>query len=137
MMLHPMQKMELPEKPERGQFISLLKSAQNARNSSGSTGAFLARSGLRPPARRGGCSTAASIWRFEAEDEAVANARKCRLAGYFYARHPSHVWRVVGMLEIGMVRVNASLISSEVMPFGGVKQSCLGREGSTMASRIA
>jgi succinate-semialdehyde dehydrogenase/glutarate-semialdehyde dehydrogenase len=74
----------------------------------------------------------APVWRFETEDEAVAlaNASEFGLAGYFYSRDLSRVWRVAEALEVGMVGVNTGLISTEVAPFGGVKQSGLGREGS-------
>ncbi|WP_246195194.1 NAD-dependent succinate-semialdehyde dehydrogenase [Paracoccus litorisediminis] len=74
----------------------------------------------------------APIYSFETEDEAIAlaNASEFGLAGYFYARDLSRVWRVAEALETGMVGVNTGLISTEVAPFGGVKQSGLGREGS-------
>jgi len=52
------------------------------------------------------------------------------LAAYFYAKELSRVWRVSEALEYGMVGVNTGLISTELAPFGGVKQSGLGREGS-------
>jgi succinate-semialdehyde dehydrogenase/glutarate-semialdehyde dehydrogenase len=52
------------------------------------------------------------------------------LAGYFYANDLGRVWRVAEAIETGMVGVNTGLISTEVAPFGGVKQSGLGREGS-------
>jgi succinate-semialdehyde dehydrogenase/glutarate-semialdehyde dehydrogenase len=52
------------------------------------------------------------------------------LASYFYARDLGRVWRVAEALEYGMVGINTGLISTEVAPFGGVKQSGLGREGS-------
>lgn len=74
----------------------------------------------------------APVWRFETEAEAVtlANASEFGLAGYFYARDLGRVWRVAEALEVGMVGVNTGLISTEVAPFGGIKQSGLGREGS-------
>jgi succinate-semialdehyde dehydrogenase/glutarate-semialdehyde dehydrogenase len=74
----------------------------------------------------------APLFRFETEDEAIAlaNASEFGLAGYFYARDLSRVWRVAEALEVGMVGVNTGLISTEVAPFGGVKQSGMGREGS-------
>ena len=74
----------------------------------------------------------APIWRFETEDEVLelANASEFGLAGYFYSRDLSRVWRVAEALEVGMVGVNTGLISTEVAPFGGVKQSGFGREGS-------
>ena len=66
------------------------------------------------------------------EEEALrlANDTEFGLASYFYARDLSRVWRVAEALEAGMVGINTGLISTEVAPFGGVKQSGLGREGS-------
>ncbi|ELW68779.1 Succinate-semialdehyde dehydrogenase, mitochondrial [Tupaia chinensis] len=70
--------------------------------------------------------------RFDREEEAVAiaNATEVGLAGYFYSQDPAQIWRVAEQLEVGMVGVNEGLISSVECPFGGVKQSGLGREGS-------
>lgn len=74
----------------------------------------------------------AALFRFETEDEVVtmANDTEFGLASYFYARDLGRVWRVAERLEYGMVGVNTGLISNEVAPFGGVKQSGVGREGS-------
>ena len=74
----------------------------------------------------------APIFRFETEEEAIAlaNATEFGLAGYFYARDMARVFRVAEALEVGIVGVNTGLISTEVAPFGGIKQSGLGREGS-------
>ena len=74
----------------------------------------------------------APLYRFHAEDEAVAmaNAVNHGLAAYFYARDVSRVWRVMEGLEYGIVGVNDGIISTEVAPFGGVKESGIGREGS-------
>ena len=74
----------------------------------------------------------APLIKFDTEEEviALANDSEFGLAGYFYANDLSRVWRVVEALETGMVGVNTGLISTEVAPFGGVKQSGLGREGS-------
>ena len=74
----------------------------------------------------------APLFRFETEDEvvALANATEFGLASYFYARDLGRVWRVAERLEYGMVGINTGLISNEVAPFGGVKQSGIGREGS-------
>jgi succinate-semialdehyde dehydrogenase/glutarate-semialdehyde dehydrogenase len=74
----------------------------------------------------------APVVKFETEDEAIrlANDSEFGLASYFYARDVGRVWRVAEQLEAGMVGVNTGLISTEVAPFGGVKQSGLGREGS-------
>eukprot|EP00118_Oscarella_pearsei_P011971 m.84362 g.84362 ORF g.84362 m.84362 type:complete len:497 (+) comp36407_c0_seq7:206-1696(+) len=74
----------------------------------------------------------ASIIKFKTEDEAIslANDTPYGLAGYFYSRDVSQIWRVSEALECGMVGVNDGIISNEVAPFGGVKQSGLGREGS-------
>jgi succinate-semialdehyde dehydrogenase/glutarate-semialdehyde dehydrogenase len=66
----------------------------------------------------------------EAEAIALANATEYGLASYFYARDLARVWRVAEALEYGMVGVNVGLIANEVAPFGGVKQSGIGREGS-------
>jgi succinate-semialdehyde dehydrogenase / glutarate-semialdehyde dehydrogenase len=74
----------------------------------------------------------APLFRFKTEDEviALANDSEFGLAAYFYARDIGRVWRVAEAIESGMVGVNTGLISNEVAPFGGVKQSGLGREGS-------
>ncbi len=74
----------------------------------------------------------APLFRFRTEEEAVAlaNATESGLAGYFYSRDIGRVWRVAEALEYGIVGVNTGIISSEAVPFGGVKQSGLGREGS-------
>jgi succinate-semialdehyde dehydrogenase / glutarate-semialdehyde dehydrogenase len=74
----------------------------------------------------------APLFRFKDEAEAirVANDTEFGLAAYFYSRDIGRVWRVAGALESGMVGVNSGLISTAVAPFGGVKQSGLGREGS-------
>ncbi|WP_395329068.1 NAD-dependent succinate-semialdehyde dehydrogenase [Novosphingobium sp. BL-8H] len=74
----------------------------------------------------------AGVIRFSDEADAIrmANDTEFGLASYFYARDLSRVWRVAEALEAGMVGINTGLISTEVAPFGGVKQSGLGREGS-------
>ena len=74
----------------------------------------------------------APLFRFETEEEAVqlANATEFGLAAYFYSRDIGRVWRVAAALETGMVGINTGIISTAVAPFGGVKQSGLGREGS-------
>jgi len=74
----------------------------------------------------------ASIFRFDSEEEAVAlaNDTEVGLAGYFYTRDLARAWRVGESLEVGMVGINTGLISTEVAPFGGIKQSGMGREGS-------
>ncbi|WP_395641277.1 NAD-dependent succinate-semialdehyde dehydrogenase [Rudaea sp.] len=74
----------------------------------------------------------APLFRFEDEAEAIAlaNATNAGLAGYFYTRDLARSWRVAEALECGMVGINSGLISTEVAPFGGVKQSGFGREGS-------
>ena len=66
----------------------------------------------------------------EAEVIELANRTEFGLASYFYSRDIGRVWRVAEALEYGMVGINTGLISTEVAPFGGVKQSGLGREGS-------
>jgi succinate-semialdehyde dehydrogenase/glutarate-semialdehyde dehydrogenase len=74
----------------------------------------------------------APVFRFTSEDEGVrlANDTEYGLAAYFYSRDLSRVVRVSDKLEYGMVGVNTGIISTEVAPFGGVKQSGYGREGS-------
>ncbi len=74
----------------------------------------------------------AAVIRFSTEDEAIASANDTDfgLAGYFYTRDIGRVWRVAEKLDYGMVGINTGMISNEVGPFGGVKQSGLGREGS-------
>ncbi|KIN78751.1 NAD-dependent succinate-semialdehyde dehydrogenase [Sulfitobacter mediterraneus] len=74
----------------------------------------------------------APLFEFKTEDEAVelANDTEFGLAGYFYSKDISRVWRVAERLETGMVGINTGMISTEVAPFGGVKQSGQGREGS-------
>jgi len=74
----------------------------------------------------------APLFRFETEAEVIrrANDTIFGLASYFYARDIGRITRVQEGLEYGMVGVNTGLISNEVAPFGGVKQSGLGREGS-------
>jgi succinate-semialdehyde dehydrogenase/glutarate-semialdehyde dehydrogenase len=74
----------------------------------------------------------APIFRFESDDEVIsmANDTEFGLAAYFYSRDLGKVWRAAEALEYGMVGINTGLISNEVAPFGGVKQSGIGREGS-------
>ena len=74
----------------------------------------------------------APLFRFKTEAEAVqmANATEFGLAAYFYARDIGRVWRVAEALETGIVGINTGIISTEVAPFGGVKESGIGREGS-------
>ena len=74
----------------------------------------------------------APIYKFETEEEAVAlaNDTEFGLAAYFYSRDIGRVWRVAEALDVGIVGINEGIISSEMAPFGGVKQSGQGREGS-------
>ncbi|MDP3669091.1 MAG: NADP-dependent succinate-semialdehyde dehydrogenase [Telluria sp.] len=74
----------------------------------------------------------APLFRFRSEQDAIrmANDTEHGLASYFYSRDVGRVWRVAEALEYGMVGINEGLISTEVAPFGGIKQSGLGREGS-------
>jgi succinate-semialdehyde dehydrogenase/glutarate-semialdehyde dehydrogenase len=74
----------------------------------------------------------APVFRFKTEEEVIklANNSPFGLASYFYSRDLGRVWRVAEALESGMVGVNSGLITTEVAPFGGVKESGLGREGS-------
>lgn len=74
----------------------------------------------------------APVFRFDTDAEAVqmANDTEFGLASYFYSRDLNRVWRVAEALEYGMVGINTGLISTEVAPFGGMKESGIGREGS-------
>ena len=74
----------------------------------------------------------AALFRFDTEAEAIrmANDTEFGLAAYFYSRDLGRVWRVAEALEYGMVGINSGLLSTAVAPFGGVKQSGVGREGS-------
>jgi len=74
----------------------------------------------------------APLFRFKTDDEAVAMANDTEfgLASYFYARDIGRIWRVSEGLEYGMVGINTGIISTEVAPFGGMKESGIGREGS-------
>jgi succinate-semialdehyde dehydrogenase/glutarate-semialdehyde dehydrogenase len=74
----------------------------------------------------------APLYRFHTEDEAIAMANDTEfgLASYFYSRDIGRVWRVSEGLEYGIVGANAGLISTELAPFGGMKESGIGREGS-------
>jgi len=74
----------------------------------------------------------APLFRFQTDDEAIrlANATEFGLAAYFYSRNLSRVFRVAEALQYGMVGINTGLISTEIAPFGGVKESGFGREGS-------
>jgi len=74
----------------------------------------------------------APLFRFSSEDEAIrmANDTEFGLAAYFYSRDIGRIWRVSEGLEYGIVGINEGIISNEVAPFGGVKESGIGREGS-------
>ncbi len=74
----------------------------------------------------------APLFRFETEDEAIAMANDTEfgLASYFYARDVGRIFRVSEALEYGIVGANTGIISTEVAPFGGIKESGIGREGS-------
>ncbi|WP_119304652.1 NADP-dependent succinate-semialdehyde dehydrogenase [Dongia deserti] len=74
----------------------------------------------------------APLFRFKTEEEAVklANDTEFGLAAYFYARDLGRVWRVAEQIESGIIGINTGIISTEVAPFGGVKESGIGREGS-------
>jgi len=73
-----------------------------------------------------------SLCRFEREEDAVrmANDTRFGLAAYFYARDMGRIWRVGEALEYGMVGINTGLVSTAIAPFGGIKESGIGREGS-------
>ncbi len=74
----------------------------------------------------------APLFRFSTEDEAIAQANDTEfgLAAYFYSKDHARIWRVARKLEYGMLGINTGAISTEVAPFGGVKSSGIGREGS-------
>ena len=74
----------------------------------------------------------APLFKFGAEEDAIrlANATEFGLAAYFYSRDIGRIWRVGEALEYGIVGVNVGIISTEVAPFGGMKESGIGREGS-------
>jgi succinate-semialdehyde dehydrogenase/glutarate-semialdehyde dehydrogenase len=74
----------------------------------------------------------AALFRFKSEEEVIrlANDTEYGLAAYFYTRDIGRVWRVAEALEYGIVGINTGLISTVVAPFGGVKESGIGREGS-------
>ncbi|WP_077964702.1 NAD-dependent succinate-semialdehyde dehydrogenase [Ensifer adhaerens] len=75
----------------------------------------------------------AGLFRFRGEQEAIAlaNATETGLSAYFFTRDIGRAWRVAAALEAGMVGINEGVISTEVAPFGGIKQSGLGREGAS------
>ncbi len=74
----------------------------------------------------------APLFRFRSDDDAIrlANATEFGLAAYFYSRDIARVWKVAESLEYGIVGINTGIISTEVAPFGGMKESGIGREGS-------
>ena len=74
----------------------------------------------------------APLFKFDSVADVIkaANDTEFGLAAYFYAKDLSKVWKVAEALEYGIVGINTGLISTEVAPFGGIKQSGLGREGS-------
>lgn len=74
----------------------------------------------------------APVYRFETDEDVVkkANDTEFGLAAYFYTRDVGRVWRVAEQLEYGIVGINSGIISTEIAPFGGMKESGIGREGS-------
>lgn len=74
----------------------------------------------------------APVFKFESDEEGIAMANRTEygLAGYFYSQNLGRVWRVAEALQTGMVGVNTGMITTELAPFGGIKESGLGREGS-------
>lgn len=72
------------------------------------------------------------LFRFDTEEEVVAraNATAFGLAAYFYTGDPARIWRVSGLLEVGVMGINEGVVASEAAPFGGIKDSGYGREGS-------
>ena len=77
-------------------------------------------------------SPIAPLFKFSSEEEVIrkANDTEFGLASYFFSKNMNRIWRVSEALEYGMVGVNTGIISNEVAPFGGVKFSGMGREGS-------
>jgi succinate-semialdehyde dehydrogenase/glutarate-semialdehyde dehydrogenase len=75
----------------------------------------------------------AGVARFSTEEEAIriANDTPYGLAAYFYSQGLGRVWRVAEALEYGILGINTGLVSTEVAPFGGMKESGIGREGSS------
>jgi succinate-semialdehyde dehydrogenase/glutarate-semialdehyde dehydrogenase len=74
----------------------------------------------------------APLMKFDTEEEVIrlANSTEFGLAAYFYSQDIARVWRVAEALETGIVGINEGIISTEVAPFGGIKESGIGREGS-------
>ena len=74
----------------------------------------------------------APLYRFKTEDELIklANNTEYGLAAYFYSRDIGRVWRIAEAIESGIIGINVGIISTEVAPFGGMKESGIGREGS-------
>jgi succinate-semialdehyde dehydrogenase/glutarate-semialdehyde dehydrogenase len=74
----------------------------------------------------------APLYRFKTDDEAIsmANDTEFGLAAYFYSRDIGRIWRIAEALEYGIVGINEGIISTEIAPFGGMKESGIGREGS-------
>jgi succinate-semialdehyde dehydrogenase/glutarate-semialdehyde dehydrogenase len=75
----------------------------------------------------------AGLTRFATEDEAIrkANDTPYGLSAYFYSERMARIWRVSEALEYGILGINTGMVSTEVAPFGGMKESGIGREGST------
>ena len=74
----------------------------------------------------------APLYRFKTEEELLklANNTEYGLASYFYSRDIGRIWRIAEGLESGIVGINVGIISNEIAPFGGIKESGIGREGS-------
>ena len=72
-----------------------------------------------------------TVFRFNTEEEAIrmANDTEFGLAAYFYTQNNARVWRVMEKLEYGMIGINEGILSTEIAPFGGIKESGIGREG--------
>jgi succinate-semialdehyde dehydrogenase/glutarate-semialdehyde dehydrogenase len=80
----------------------------------------------------------APLYRFKTDDEAIkmANDTEFGLAAYFYSRDIGHIWRVAEALEYGIVGINEGIISTEIAPFGGMKESGIGPSGSPLGLQI-
>jgi succinate-semialdehyde dehydrogenase/glutarate-semialdehyde dehydrogenase len=134
----PLIDMRAVEKVESHIHDAVSKGATIIKGGSRTTGRFFAPTvltGVTPQmdvAREETFGPVAPLFRFDTEAEAVALANRTEfgLAAYFYGRDIGRVWRVAEALEYGIVGINTGLISTEVAPFGGMKESGIGREGS-------
>ena len=134
----PLIDMKAVEKVESHIRDAVSKGATVVKGGSRGTGRFFAPTvltGVTPEmdvAREETFGPVAPLFRFDTEADAISlsNRTEFGLAAYFYGRDIGRVWRVAEALEFGIIGVNTGLISTEVAPFGGMKESGIGREGS-------